>query len=126
MVHSPGIGILPIAAMDAHQPIVTAALPAKESAETPRKARWDESLESMRASMMQAIARSRLLARDVASVTPHPTLPLKGGGKTEQPIDGPPPLRGGVGWGVGVDESIFLPAALTARRTRRADRATPS
>src|SRR5258708_14872573 len=37
----PGSGISPIAAMDAHQTIVTAALAAKSSAETPKKARWE-------------------------------------------------------------------------------------
>jgi hypothetical protein len=36
IVQSPGIGIPPIAAMDAHQTIVTAALATKSSAETPR------------------------------------------------------------------------------------------
>ena len=47
IVQPPGIGISPIADMDAHQTIVTAALAAKSSAETPRKARseaivaWD-------------------------------------------------------------------------------------
>ena len=35
----PGIGIPPIADMDVHQAIVTAALPAKSSAETPDNAR---------------------------------------------------------------------------------------
>src|ERR1700726_1294065 len=41
IVQPPGIGISPIADMDAHQTIVTAALPAKSSAETPKKARWE-------------------------------------------------------------------------------------
>ena len=50
IVQPPGIGIPPIADMDAHQTIVTAALAAKSSAETPRKARWD--------------ARSGALSRD--------------------------------------------------------------
>jgi hypothetical protein len=40
IVQPPGIGI-PIADMDAHQTIVSAALPAKSSAETARKARWE-------------------------------------------------------------------------------------
>src|SRR2546430_17670483 len=38
IVQPPGIGIPPIADMDAHQTIVTAALAAKSSAETPRMA----------------------------------------------------------------------------------------
>src|SRR5262245_878870 len=39
IVQPPGIGIAPIAAMDAHQTTVTAALPTKSSAAVPRKAR---------------------------------------------------------------------------------------
>jgi hypothetical protein len=39
IVQPPGIGIPRIADMDAHQTIVTAALAAKSSAETPKKAR---------------------------------------------------------------------------------------
>jgi hypothetical protein len=38
IVQPPGIGIPPIADMDAHQTIVSAALAAKSSAETPKKA----------------------------------------------------------------------------------------
>jgi hypothetical protein len=39
IVQPPGIGIPRIADMDAHQAIVTAALAAKSSADTPKKAR---------------------------------------------------------------------------------------
>src|SRR6267378_270891 len=39
IVQAPGIGISPIADMDAHQTVVIAALAAKSSAETPKKAR---------------------------------------------------------------------------------------
>ena len=38
IVQPPGIGISPIADMEAHQTIVTGALAAKSSAETPRNA----------------------------------------------------------------------------------------
>jgi hypothetical protein len=38
IAHPPGIGIALIADMDAHQAIATAALIAKSSAETPKKA----------------------------------------------------------------------------------------
>src|SRR5436309_8758269 len=48
MVQPPGIGIPPIADMDAHQTIVTAALAAKSNAETPKKARWEARPETMR------------------------------------------------------------------------------
>ena len=39
IVQPPGIGISPIADMDVHQRIVAAALAAKSSAETPKRAR---------------------------------------------------------------------------------------
>src|SRR5258705_3834694 len=48
IVQPPGIGISPIADMDAHQPIVSAALSAKSSAETPKKARWEARSAAMR------------------------------------------------------------------------------
>src|SRR5207244_12049816 len=48
IVQPPGIGISPITDMDAHQTIVTAALAAKSSAETPKKARWEGRSEAMR------------------------------------------------------------------------------
>src|SRR5688572_26101844 len=48
IVQPPGIGISPIADMDAHQTIVTAALAVKSSAETPKKARWEARSEAMR------------------------------------------------------------------------------
>src|SRR5260370_23477226 len=47
IVQPPGIGIPPIADMDVHQVIVAAALAAKSSAETPKKARWEARSESM-------------------------------------------------------------------------------
>src|SRR5215813_4828505 len=47
IVQPPGIGISPIADMDAHQRIVAAALAAKSSAETPKKARWEGRSETM-------------------------------------------------------------------------------
>src|SRR5258708_5468976 len=47
IVQPPGIGISPIADMDAHQTIVTAALAAKSSAETPKNACWEARSEAM-------------------------------------------------------------------------------
>jgi len=46
IVQPPGIGIPLIADIDAHQIIVTAALAAKSSAETPKKARWEARSET--------------------------------------------------------------------------------
>src|SRR5476651_534955 len=47
IVQPPGIGISPIADMDAHQTIVTVALAAKSNAETPKKIRWETRSETM-------------------------------------------------------------------------------
>ena len=47
IVQPPGIGIPRIGDMDAHQTIVTAALTAKSSAETPQKARWETRSEAI-------------------------------------------------------------------------------
>src|SRR6266850_7189800 len=47
IVQPPGIGISPIADIDAHQTIVTAALAAKSSAETPKNACWEARSEAM-------------------------------------------------------------------------------
>src|SRR5260221_3865798 len=48
MFQPPGIGISPIADMDALQTIVPAALAAKSSAETPRNACWEACSEAIR------------------------------------------------------------------------------
>jgi hypothetical protein len=48
IVQPPGIGISPIADMDAHLAIVTTALAAKSSAKMPKKARWEARSETMR------------------------------------------------------------------------------
>src|SRR5258708_15326415 len=47
IVQPPGIGISPMSDMDAHQTIVTTALAAKSSAETPKKARWEARSETI-------------------------------------------------------------------------------
>jgi len=54
-----GIGISLIADMDAHQTIVTAALAAKSSAETPKKACWDLRSEDMRREISSPAVASR-------------------------------------------------------------------
>src|SRR5260370_6723633 len=68
IVQPPGIAISPIVDMDAHQTIVPVVLAAKSSAETQKKAHSEVRSETMRASMMREMARSKLLAGDVASV----------------------------------------------------------
>src|SRR5688572_23953114 len=47
IVQPPGIGISPIADMDSHQAIVTAAVTAKSSAGMAKKARWEPRSEIM-------------------------------------------------------------------------------
>ena len=58
IVQPPGIGISPIADMDAHQTIVTAALAAKSSAETPRNACWEARSEPRRAARLLCLSFS--------------------------------------------------------------------
>src|ERR1700730_10065838 len=53
IVQPPGTGISPIADMDAHQTIVSAALPAKSSAETPKKALSEARSETMRTDVIE-------------------------------------------------------------------------
>src|ERR1700716_1856326 len=62
IIQPPGIRIPPIAGMDAHQAIVPAALAAKSSAETLKKAWWEVRSETIRASVMREFTRSRLVA----------------------------------------------------------------
>ncbi|MGH3452657.1 MAG: hypothetical protein ACRDQW_18530, partial [Haloechinothrix sp.] len=64
IVQPPGIGISPIADMDAHETIVTAALATKSGAETPMKGRWEARSGTMRAPMGE-VTRWRLLAREI-------------------------------------------------------------
>jgi hypothetical protein len=47
IVQPPGIGISPIADMEPHQTVVTAALMANSNAETPKKTRWEVRSETM-------------------------------------------------------------------------------
>src|SRR5580704_3680184 len=62
IVQPPGIGIPPIADMDAHQTIVTAALAARRSAETPKKARSEALRGTMPTPIVREGARSGSLA----------------------------------------------------------------
>ena len=47
MVQPPGMGISPIAVMDAHHMIVSAALPMNSNAETAKKPRWEIRAETI-------------------------------------------------------------------------------
>src|SRR5439155_15591920 len=79
IVQPPGIGISPIADMDPHQTIVTAALAAKSSAETPKEARW----EACSGTLRREISRP-----PVAPTTPTTSLSAsrtRRGGATRHP-----------------------------------------
>ncbi|HTS55378.1 MAG TPA: hypothetical protein VMH26_19075, partial [Burkholderiales bacterium] len=66
IVEPPGIGISPIADMEAHQTIVATVLAAKSSAETPRKVRSDARPETIRREIFPPVA--------VATTKPTPWL----------------------------------------------------
>jgi enoyl-[acyl-carrier protein] reductase I len=76
IVQPPGIGIPPIADMDAHQTIVAAALAAKSSAETPKKARGEARSEFMGCEIRKKWGRLDLLVHSIAFA---PKADLQGG-----------------------------------------------
>jgi hypothetical protein len=65
IVQPPGIGIPRIACMDAHTAIVSAALMAKSTAETPAKTRWEVRSEAAPASMLRHTLDSKLATKFV-------------------------------------------------------------
>src|ERR1041385_6110058 len=62
IVQPPGIGISPIADIDAHQTIVIAALAAKRSAATPKNPCWEARSEAMRCDL-PSLGRANDLAQ---------------------------------------------------------------
>ena len=62
IVQPPGIGIPPIADMDVHQMIATAALPAKNTAETPKNACWEARSEAIRRNLRSRNVRLSALS----------------------------------------------------------------
>src|SRR5437762_6615424 len=76
IVQPPGIGIAPIADMDAPQTIVTAALAANSNAETPRKTCMEASAEPRRASTLPEAARRGLAASEGKSVMMRQSFPI--------------------------------------------------
>jgi hypothetical protein len=60
IVQPPGIGIPPIADIDAHQTIVTVALAAKSSAKTPKNARGDARSETIPREIFRARVASTI------------------------------------------------------------------
>src|SRR5712672_1610932 len=95
IVQPPGIGISPIADMDAHQTIVRVALAAKSSAETPKNACWEARSEAIRLEISSpAIAprqprrRSALVVLVVAA-PPSARLVAPAGGAVEPLVHAP-------------------------------------
>src|SRR5260221_1003076 len=92
----PGIGIAPIADMDAHQTIVTAAPTAKSNAETPRSACRE--------------ARSALVIL-IMSVPPQARLAAPLGGPVEALIHPPDAVQSTLICGIGVVEDTSFQRA---------------
>src|SRR5258708_16617357 len=102
IVQPPGIGISPIADMDAHQTIVIAALAAKSSAETPKKARGELRSETM---------RRELSARPVA-----PTTPTTGSAIIILGMAAPPDALLVATFGGAIDPLVHAPEAVQSPR----------
>src|SRR3989442_410246 len=114
IVQPPGIGISPIADMDAHQTIVTAALAAKSSAETPKNACWEARSEAMRREISSpAVAprqprlRSALVVLVVAA-PPGARLVAPLGGAVEPLVHAPEAVQSARIGGIGVVDDAVL------------------
>src|SRR6266498_5824616 len=114
IVQPPGIGISPIADMDAHQTIVSAALAAKSSAETPKKACWEARSEAMR----REISRSAVAPRQprlrsalvvlVVAAPPEARLVAPLGGAVEPLVHAPEAVHATRVGGIGVVDHAVL------------------
>src|SRR5580658_7808584 len=92
IAQSPGIGISPIADMEAHQTMVAAALAAKSSAETPKKARSEASSPTMPAPLLQefnTFMAGSALAVLVVAAPPDARLAAPLGGAIEPLVHAP-------------------------------------
>src|SRR2546422_8250688 len=114
IVQPPGIGISPIADMDAHQTIVTAALAAKSSAETPKTASWEARSEATRREISSpAVAprqrrfRSALVVLVVAA-PPGARLVAPLGGAVEPLVHAPEAVQSARIGGIGVVDDAVL------------------
>src|SRR5258708_9648221 len=101
IVQAPGIGISPIADMDAHQTAVIAALAAKSSAETPKKARSE--------------ARSALVILVVAT-PPDARFVAPFGGTVEPRVHAPERVQSARIGGIGVVDDALLEGERTHPR----------
>src|SRR6266404_3783934 len=123
MVQPPGIGISPIADMDSHQTIITAALAAKSSAETPKKACWETRSEAMcREISRPAVAprqprlRSALVVLVVAA-PPGARLVAPLGGAVEPLVHAPEAVQSARIGGIGVVDDAVLEHECTHARS---------
>src|SRR6202049_4552386 len=114
IVQPPGIGISPIADIDAHQTIVTAALAAKSSAVTPRNACWEARSEDMRreiSSLAVAPRQPRLrsaLVVVVVAAPPDARLVAPLGGAVEPLVHAPEAVQSARIGGIGmVDDAVL-------------------
>src|SRR5438067_9695383 len=112
IVQPPGIGISPIADMDAHQTIVTAALAAKISAETPRNACWEARSE--------AITILSALVVLVVAAPPDPRLVAPLGCAVEPLVHAPEAVQSARIGGIGVvDDAVVERERAHARPLAR-------
>src|SRR6266853_5964701 len=105
IVQPPGIGISPIADMDAHQTIVTPALTAKSSAETPKNACWE--------------ARSEAMRREVSGPAVAPRQPRLRSALVVLVVAAPPEARLIAPVGCAVEPLVHAPEAVQPARVRR-------
>src|SRR6266850_5705553 len=114
MVQPPGMGISPIADMDAHHRIVTAALAAKSSAETPKKARWEARSETMAVEISRCRLRQRrprlgsILVVHVVVAPPDARLVAPPGGAVEPLVHTPEAVQSARIGGIGVVDDTVL------------------
>src|SRR5467141_3911660 len=114
IVQPPGIGISPIADMDAHHRIVTAALAANSSAETPKKARWEACSETMAVEISRPRLRQRrprlgsILVVHVVVAPPDARLVAPLGGTVEPLVHAPEAVQSARIGGIGVVDDAVL------------------
>src|SRR5262249_30185675 len=102
IVQPPGIGISPIADMDPHQTIVSAALQTKSSAETPRNACREARSEAMATTTGSALAVLVVVAPPEARLVAPP------GGAVEPLVHAPEAIESARKGGIGVVDDTVL------------------
>src|SRR5207248_9847224 len=98
IVQPPGIGISPIADMDAHQSLVSPALAAKSRAETTKNACWE--------------ARSEAMRREISSPAAAPRQPRLRSALVVLVVAAPPDARLVTPLGCAVEPLVHAPEAV--------------